>query len=149
MFLMRNSCIPERWRVAASLILITLTLASCELAEELTGGAATVAKIEGEWTCDEQSEIYKSTAEIFTVVISADPDNPSGIIIDNFYGLNVPAKATVSGMGLIISNQTLEGGFAVSGSGTISSDYKEINLSYTVDDGSGTSDHCTAVLTKN
>jgi hypothetical protein len=148
-FYMKKHCISERWRVVASLVLITLTLASCELAQELTGAAATVAKIEGEWTCDEQSEIYKATAEIFTVAISADPDNPSGVIIDNFYGLSVPAKATVSGMGLIISNQTLEGGFSVSGSGTISSDYKEINLSYIVDDGSGTSDHCTAVLTKN
>ena len=146
---MRNLCKPERWSVATAIFLLILTLASCELAQELTGSAATVAKLEGEWTCDEQSEIFKATAEIYTVTISADADNPSGVIIDNFYGLNVPAKATVSGMGLIISNQTIGDGFAISGSGTISSDYKEINFTYTVDDGSGTSDHCTAVYTKN
>jgi hypothetical protein len=146
---MINHCKPERFRIVAAFFVLVLAMSSCELAEELTGAAATIAKIEGEWTCDEQSEIYKATAEIYTVTLSADADNPSALIIDNFYGLNVPAKATVAGMSLIISNQTLEGGFAVSGSGTISSDYKEINLSYTVDDGSGTSDHCTAVFSKN
>lgn len=146
---MINHCKTERSRFFPVIILLLLTLSSCELAEELTGAAATVAKLEGEWTCDEQSEIYKATSEIYTVTLSADADNPSSVIIDNFYGLNVPAVATVAGMSLIISNQTLDGGFAVSGSGTISSDYKEINFSYTVDDGSGTSDHCTAVYTKN
>jgi len=57
--------------------------------------------------------------------------------------------ATVAGMNLILSNQMIEGGFTVYGSGTISSNYKEISFSYTVDDGSGTADHCTAVYTKN
>jgi hypothetical protein len=122
---------------------------SCETIDTLTGGAATVAKIEGEWTCDEQSEIFKATAEVYTVTISADADNTSGVIIDNFYGLNASAKATVSGMSLNIPSQDVEGGFSVSGSGTISSNFEKINLSYTVDDGSGTIDHVTAVYTKN
>jgi hypothetical protein len=122
---------------------------SCETIDTLTGGAATVAKLEGEWTCDEQSEIFKATAEVYTVTLSKDADNASGVIIDNFYGLNASAKANVSGMSLIISNQNVEGGFSVSGSGTISSDFEKINLTYTVDDGSGTVDHVTAVYTKN
>ena len=121
---------------------------SCELAGELTGAAATVAKLEGEWSCDEQSEIYKSTSEVYSVTLSPDADNSSGVIIDNFYGLSVAAKANVSGMSLIIPNQSLEGGFEVSGSGTISSNYREIDLNYTVDDGSGQVDHVTAVYTK-
>jgi len=146
---MINRCKLERSWLVAALFMLVFTLSSCELVEELTGSAATVAKIEGEWTCDEQSEIFKATSEIYTVTLSADADNPAAVIIDNFYGLNVPAVATVAGMSLIISNQTIGDGFAVSGSGTISSDFKEINLSYTVDDGSGTSDHCTAVYTKN
>jgi hypothetical protein len=125
--------------------LITL---SCETVDTLTGGAATVAKLEGDWTCDEQSEIFKATAEVYTVTLSADADNNSGVIIDNFYGLNASAKANVSGMSLIIPNQNVEGGFSVSGSGTISSNFEKINLSYTVDDGSGTVDHVTAVYTK-
>jgi hypothetical protein len=122
---------------------------SCETIDELTGGAATVAKLEGEWTCDEQSEIFKATAEVYTVTLSADADNNSGVIIDNFYGLNASAKANVSGMSLIIPNQNMEGGFSVSGSGTISSNFEKINLTYNVDDGSGTVDHVTAVYTKN
>lgn len=122
---------------------------SCEAIDELTGSAATVAKLEGDWTCDEESEIFKATSEVYTVTLSADADNASGIIIDNFYGLNASANANVTGMSLIIPNQNVEGGFSVSGSGTISSNFKEINLSYTVDDGSGTLDHATAVYTKN
>jgi len=122
---------------------------SCETIDELTGSSATVAKIEGEWTCDEQSEVFKATAEIYVVTISADADNESGVIIDNFYGLNASARANVSGISLIIPNQDVEGGFSVSGSGTISSNFETINLTYNVDDGSGTIDHATAVYTKN
>jgi hypothetical protein len=126
-----------------------LFTSSCETIDTLTGGAATVAKLEGDWTCDEQSEIFKATSEVYTVTLSADADNPSGVIIDNFYGLNSSAKASVSGMSLNIPTQDVEGGFSVSGSGTISSNFEKINLSYTVDDGSGTVDHVTAVYTKN
>jgi hypothetical protein len=122
---------------------------SCETIDTLTGSAATVAKLEGEWTCDEQSEVFKATAETYTVTLSADADNNSGVIIDNFYGLNASAKANISGMSFIIPNQNVEGGFSVSGSGTISSNFEKITLSYNVDDGSGTVDHCTAVYTKN
>ncbi len=130
------------------LFLSFLTIQSCETVDQLTGSAATISKIEGDWTCDEQSEIYKATAETYTVTISADPDKASGVIIDNFYGLNSAAEATVTGMSVIISNQTMEGGFDVSGSGTISSDFETINLTYQVDDGSGSVDHVTAVYTK-
>ncbi len=121
---------------------------SCEIASELTGAAATIDKIEGEWSCDEQSSIYKATAEVYAVYISPDPDNATGVIIDNFYGLQTAAKANVVGMSLIIPNQTLEGGFAVSGSGIISSNYKVIDMTYKVDDGSGVIDNATAAYTR-
>ena len=130
-------------------IIPLLSAYSCETIDTLTGGAATVAKLEGEWTVDEQSEIFKATSEVYIVTLSANADNASGVIIDNFYGLNASAKANVTGMSLIIPNQNVEGGFSVSGSGTISSNFEKINLSYTVDDGSGTVDHVTAVYTKN
>lgn len=122
---------------------------SCDTIDTLTGSAATVAKLEGEWTCDEQSEVLKATSEVYTVTLSADADNESGMIIDNFYGLNASAKANVSGMSFIIPNQNVEGGFSVSGSGTISSNFEKITLSYNVNDGSDVLDHCTAVYTKN
>jgi hypothetical protein len=131
------------------ILMVVLFTLSCDPNNDLTGVAATVAKLEGDWTCDEQSEIYKATTEVYTVTISPDPDNTSGVIIDNFYGLHIPAKANIAGMSLIISNQTLEGGFSVSGSGTISSNFKVIDMAYNVDDGSGVIDHATAVYTKN
>jgi hypothetical protein len=131
----------------SALFVFVMFFNSCNLADDV-GGNATVAKIEGEWSCDEQSEYFKSTAETFSVYISEDPGNSSGVIIDNFYGINAGAKATIAGLSLIISNQTLEGDFEVSGSGTISANYREINLTYTVDDGSGVIDHVTAVYTK-
>jgi len=136
-------------RTFCLIILSTLVFTqSCEIAGELTGASATIDKIEGEWSCDEQSSIYKATAEVYVVFISPDPDNASGVIIDNFYGLQTTAKANVVGMSLIISNQTLDGGFVVSGSGIISSNYKEIDMSYKVDDGSGMIDDVTALYTK-
>jgi hypothetical protein len=136
-------------RTFCLIMLLTLVFTqSCEIAGELTGASAAIDKIEGEWSCDEQSSIYKATAEIYAVFISQDPDNASGVIIDNFYGLQTAAKANVVGMSLIISNQTLEGGFVVSGSGIISSDYKEIDMTYKVDDGSGMIDNVTAIYTK-
>jgi hypothetical protein len=131
------------------LLLPLFFTASCDKLNDLTGGSATISKLEGEWTCNEQSEVFKATTEVYTVTLSANADNPSGIIIDNFYGLQASAKATVANMSMIISNQSVEGGFTVSGSGTISSNFREINLKYTVDDGSGVVDHVTAVYTKN
>ena len=122
---------------------------SCEVAEDLMGLNATVAKLEGEWTCDEDSEIYKSISSVYSVTISPDPDNDNGVIIDNFYGINAAVYASVSGMSLIISNQTASGGYEISGSGIISSGYDEINWTYTVDDGSGVIDHVTAIYTKD
>jgi len=70
------------------------------------------------------------------------------VIIDNFYGLQTAARANVVGMSLIIPNQNLEGDFDVSGSGIISSNHKEIDMTYEVDDGSGVIDNATALYTK-
>lgn len=132
-----------------SVLCLLLLISSCEIADDLVGVNATVAKLEGEWTCDENSEIYKSTSSVYSVTISPDPDDDNGVIIDNFYGVNAAVYASVSGMNLIISNQTAEGGYEISGSGIIASNYEEINWTYNVDDGSGVIDHVTALYTKN
>lgn len=136
-------------RLLMAFVSIMLLLGSCEIAEDLAGGNATVAELEGEWTCDETSEIYKSTTSVYSVSISPDPDNENGVIIDNFYGLGAAVYADVSGMNLVVNLQTASGGYEVSGSGVISNNYREINWVYNVDDGSGVIDHCTAVYTKN
>ena len=136
-------------RLVYILLGVVLIINSCDVAEDLLGGNPTVAKLEGDWTCDETSEIFKSTSSVYAVTISADPDNDSGIIIDNFYGISAAVYATISGMSLNIESQTAEGGYTISGSGIIASNYQEINWTYNVDDGSGVVDHVTAVYTKN
>lgn len=132
---------------AMYLTVVVFLASSCELADDLINTEA--SKLEGEWRCDEQSELYKSTAEIYTVYISLDADAENRIIIDNFYQLgDVGVRATVAGSAVYISSQTIEGGFTVSGSGTLSSNYRQIEWDYIVDDGSGVKDHVTAVYTK-
>ena len=107
-------------------------------------------KIEGQWRCDETSEYYKSTAEIFSVYIYPHPDDSSKVLIDNFYelGYDVSVVAALSNRSLYINSQTVEGGFTVIGSGTISSNYNVIEWNYSVDDGSGMVDNVTATFTK-
>jgi hypothetical protein len=130
-------------------IFFTASLASCDITEDLLGGDETITRIEGEWTVDEDSDFYKSGKSVYTVTISPDPDTEGGVIIDNFYGLNVPAYAVLSGMSLIVNTQTMAGGYEVEGSGRIDNNYNEIVWEYTVDDGSGAVDSVTAVYTKN
>ena len=133
-----------------SIFLLALTV-SCEELLNTTGTDEDVReRIEGQWSCDETSEIYKSTAEIYSVYISPDPDDSTKVLIDNFYelGYDVSAVATVSGRNLFINTQTVGDGYTVIGSGTISSDYNKINWSYSVEDGSGEVDDVTATYTK-
>jgi hypothetical protein len=61
-------------------------------------------------------------------------------------GAGNKVTAKLSGLTLSIPNQTVDG-FAITGSGTISSNYKTINWTYTVNDGAEV-DHATAVYSK-
>ena len=125
---------------------------SCEVADDLTGNKA-VDEILGEWSVDEQSEIFgkstlKSTLDNYNVTISADPDRTNGVIIDNFYNVGISVHATVSGNSITIPNQNAQDGYSVYGSGTVSGNSNEINMDYVVNDGSAQDDHCTAVYSK-
>ena len=141
-FTMRN----VKTSLLAAFVIVGLN--SCEVADDLLGGNETVNAIQGDWTVDETSEIFKSTLDVYSVTISPDADNLNGVIIDNFYNVGISVKATVSGNSLTIPNQNAEDGYTVYGSGTISGNRQEINMSYTVDDGSGQEDNCTALFTK-
>lgn len=128
-------------------VLLALSV-SCEDADDLFGNEQ-IAELEGEWSVDENSEIFdKSTMSTYTVSISADPDNTNGIIIDNFYNVGISVRANVSGNSLTIPNQNAEDGYSVHGSGTISLNRSQISLDYIVNDGSSQDDHCTAIYTK-
>jgi len=134
---------------ALGLAVLLFLAHSCELAEDLAGTDA--GRLEGDWLCEEESELFKATKGIFhyEVSILQDEDVSNRIIIFNFYQLGpyVAAEATVSGLNITL-NPDVEGDFTVNGSGTISSNYKRIDWNYTVDDGSGVLDHVTAVYTR-
>jgi len=137
-------------RFSLFLLISAMILNSCELAEDLIDVNPLVSELEGEWICDEESEIYKATKEVYTVYISPDADNPNGLIIDGFYQLgDIGLKATILNTSILISSQTVEGGFTISGNGIIASNHNKIDWAYNVDDGSGVIDHVTAVYTRN
>ena len=103
----------------------------------------------GTWSCAETSS--QNGASTFDVTLRKNVNDENQILIDNFYLLGTSHSATVnkSGNSLTLSTQSISGN-TVQGSGSISSDTK-INLTYTVNDGTGGSaaiDNCTAILTK-
>ncbi|MBN2215567.1 MAG: hypothetical protein JW723_15135 [Bacteroidales bacterium] len=135
----------------AVILLVAMFVTSCELIDDLGPNADGVSRLEGQWKCDENSQNYKkSTMGIYYVYISPHPGDTTRVLISNFYQLgdHVEASAKLSGQTLILDSQNLPGDFRiVSGSGSISSNFKTINWSYKVDDGSGDLDNATATYT--
>jgi len=126
-------------------------LYSCELIDDNPDTGDVRDKIEGQWKCDESSQIYKSTESFYWVYIDPDPDDSTKVIISNFYDLgnDIYIHARLSNFSLSIASQTTKDDYTIlSGSGTISSNYKVINWSYKVDDGSGEIDNATAKYTR-
>lgn len=132
--------------------LAMVILFSCELIDDNPGTDDVHDKIEGQWKCDESSQIYKSTESFYWVYIDPDPDDTTKVIISNFYDLgdNIFIYAQLNNLNLSIARQTTKDGYTIlSGYGTISSNYKEINWNYKVDDGSGEVDNATAKYTRD
>ncbi len=130
-------------------ILLILFSISCEDIENLTTGDVR-EKIEGYWDVSEDCTSCKSTFDAFNVYISPHPDDSTMVLIDNFsqLGWEVSARAKISGRNLFINSDKLEGGWTVIGSGTISSNFKEIKWNYSMDDGSGLADQYVATYTR-
>ena len=105
--------------------------------------------LEGTWKCDETSSTYKSTMNYYNIYIEPNPSDSLKIYIYNFYqlGNDIEVNASISGHNLTIRTQSVGDGFTVSGNGTIASNLKTIEVSYLVDDGSGSDDNVTATLT--
>ncbi|OFX24786.1 MAG: hypothetical protein A2033_03920 [Bacteroidetes bacterium GWA2_31_9] len=109
-------------------------------------------KITGTWTCKETSEDFGATT--FTVSLRNHSSDNSKIWIDNIYNLSTSEStrsvyAILSDMSLSIPSQTVvNDAQIITGNGSISSNYKTINFSYTANDGSGDLDHITAIFTK-
>lgn len=113
--------------------------------------------LEGEWTCTETSDIFlKSSMDqkgtsVFPVYIAQDATYDNQYYIDNFYqlGSGYQVEILVSiGNTITIQSQTVNG-IVFSGSGTVSSNYQTIHLTYTADDGGGEVDQVTAEMVRN
>ncbi len=134
--------------------IITIALAviffsSCE--DPLAPGNSKdiVAQLEGAWQCEEDNSIFKSVMYPYQVYITPSDNDSTEVLISNFYHLgdNVEAIASVNGNSITLSRQSMQGGYVVRGSGTISSNLKEIAWKYYIDDGSGEEDEVNATYT--
>jgi hypothetical protein len=135
--------------ILSTIILGSLFLASCEDLLDNPSSTEIAQNLEGNWKCDENSSIFKSTQEIYSVYITPSENDSTKVFISNFYALgnDVDAVATINGYTITLQNQTLAGDYEVRGSGTISSNLKQISWNYFVDDGSGVEDEVTAEYT--
>jgi hypothetical protein len=105
------------------------------------------------WKCDENSPYYGESS--YWVDISKDPNDSTRVIISNFYNLGTwsTTYASLSGMKLTVTNQSVEG-HSISGEGNISSNYNTINWTYEVielnksEDGYKARETVTAVYTR-
>jgi len=120
---------------AASVVFALFLFNSCELDDGLTSDS-----IEGNWLVRETHSEYGETA--YDVDIEIDVVDSTKIRIYNFLGLDkslstdLHAVARLNGLSITIPTQKILD-HEVSGSGTISSDYQSINMSYSDKDGVG------------
>jgi hypothetical protein len=130
-------------------ILSVMFFTSCEDLLDPRSSAEIVLELEGQWMCDEESSVFKSTLLKYTVYISPSETDSNRIFISNFYqlGNGVEATALVSNYQITIPIQTLPGDYTVKGTGVIAENLKEISWTYYVDDGSGVEDEVTATYT--
>ena len=141
------------YKYSAFIALISAVVTSCELIDDTGPVDNAISKLEGQWKCDETSQNFKkSTMSIYYVYISPLPGDTTRVLISNFYQLgdHIEASARVNGQTLTLDAQNLPGDFrVVSGSGTVSSNFKTINWSYHLDFGGGDIDNVSAVYTKS
>jgi hypothetical protein len=140
----------NRYSLYCLIILIILFTAGCEDLLNDLGNGDPRDRVTGSWLCDESEGYLKSVEETYHVEIYLDPDDSTKVLIFNFFNLDpdISAEAILSGSRLVLSGQTLEGGFTISGSGLISKSNTQIDWEYSVNDGSGKDYDITAVYTK-
>ncbi len=132
--------------VFSLLILTALFVTSCEVAQQTSDPRD---KLEGSWKGNDTP--VKSTMEYYDVYITPDPDDTTMIYIDGFngLGLDVTAHAKLNNLTLTLDGVKTQDGYTFKGTGTISSNYKEIDWNYSTDIGDGILDKYTAVYTRS
>lgn len=131
-------------RILLLSMLLTSIVFSCQKLDDATDDERD--NLVGSWTCSENGQEYGH--QNFSVSISKSTADTTKIIIDNFYGQGAGFKvnAKINNLNLTIPSQSVDG-YQISGSGSIASNYKTLNLTYTVV-GGGSTDHVTAVLSR-
>lgn len=114
--------------------------------QDLLDTSDMASKITGVWRCEEKSSIYGTST--FQVTISKSSTDNTKVLIDNFYqlGSGKTISAWVESFSVNIAQQEIDGNI-INGTGVISSNGKQIELSYTVNDKSNQTDNVTATLT--
>ena len=133
-------------RIFVLLATLALFAAGCEQLLPDPDDGDIIGILEDSWRVEEESQVFGNTRYI--VEIERHPLDSSRIYVDNFYNVDAAAEVTVSGRNLSITDQVMDGGYRVYGSGTLSGDNESISWQYTVDDGSGQLDNITAVYTR-
>jgi hypothetical protein len=130
----------------AAIALFSAAFISCQPEEEPTPADARDPYV-ASWTVSETSSQI-GTVNPYTVHINKSTTNTSQILIENFYNMGFPVKATanISGSAVTISPQTFNGTNQLHGSGNKTGP-NTIVLTYFMNDGS-TIDTCTATLSR-
>ncbi len=94
-------------------------------------------EIIGAWTVVENSDAYGELS--YQVYIAKDPSLTDGLKIENFQDLgnHIIAEARMIDYNITIPEQNLKENIVLKGSGSITTDYSSISLTYQVDEGDG------------
>ncbi len=137
-------------KIITAALLVSMSMSCENLLNDLTDEQIAL-ELEGQWSVDESSIIYKAALQSQTVFISVSESNPTQILIENFYGLGNSSVAVGNVVGYQVQlpdNQSLTGGFTiVQGAGTIDKNLKKIEWNFSIDDGSGEVDQVEATYT--
>lgn len=149
---MKSMKIKLGYRVFLFAFVCMLFFYACE--DELTGDIRTAEAIPGEWRVNEESENLGTSS--YQVYIGISAEDSSKVLISNFYQLGYDTEVIgfISGNRIELQNNQevslsgISSYIIKSGSGTVSSDYQNIDWQYTIDDGSGNIDNVSAIYTK-
>ncbi|NJM15490.1 MAG: hypothetical protein HC896_09060 [Bacteroidales bacterium] len=125
--------------------LFLVFVASCEVQDDFDSTFQIRQKILGSWTSEENSSEFGQ--EFRKINITSASDSVS-IVLNNFFSSNSNVFATLSGRSIEIPRQDINGDIIL-GDGTISTDYKKININYAVEYETGEDDNVTAILTRD
>jgi hypothetical protein len=121
-------------RLRNNLWALALLLGACATEDGPTTG--TRDELYGPWLVNESSA---AGPQAYTVTISQGPGT-NDVLISNFHNEGAGAVARmelVTNTAVSIPEQWLPGNIRITGNGAITSNYGQINLSYSVDDGTG------------